>query len=245
MSTTDNHRSWAAHYDEVNRRCFGVYYDELTRQTLRQISTLGPKLRIADFGAGTGRLSIPLAAQGHTVTAIEPSQAMLEQLQAKNTSGAIKTYHASLSSYSGPGGHDLALAVFTVIAYILNPEELDASFTKAAQSLGPDGALLIDIPRPVLFSDNHARADGLTRDITFTSLGNNLYNYQESTELVIENGTFNYQDEFRLRYWTTDEVRNSLSKAGLEVSEDWSNHFPIAGADYWLCKSRREYRYLA
>lgn len=40
MSTTDNHRSWAKHYDEVNRRCFGKYYDELTLQTLQQIGGL-------------------------------------------------------------------------------------------------------------------------------------------------------------------------------------------------------------
>ncbi len=236
MSTTDNHRSWAKHYDEVNRRCFGEYYDQLTKQTLEQIGRLGAGLRIADFGAGTGRLAIPLAAAGHQVTAIEPSKAMLEQLEAKPTHGRIQTYHASLSSYAGPGGHDLALAVFTVIAYILTPEDLVAAFTNASKALNPQGALLIDVPRPMLFGDNHVRRDDLARIINLTSLGHNRYKYEESTELMTSEGPITYQDSFELRYWTQDEVRASLSAAGLTVTEDWSARFPMAGAEYWLCK---------
>ncbi len=236
MSTTDNHRSWAKHYDEVNRRCFSEYYDQLTKQTLEQIGRLGAGLRIADFGAGTGRLAIPLAAAGHQVTAIEPSKAMLEQLEAKPTHGRIQTYHASLSSYAGPGGHDLALAVFTVIAYILTPEDLVAAFTNAAKALNPQGALLIDVPRPMLFGDNHVRRDDLARIINFTPLGHNRYKYEESTQLTTSEGPITYQDSLELRYWTQDEVRAGLSASGLTVTEDWSARFPMAGAEYWLCK---------
>ena len=239
MSTSDNHRSWAKYYDEVNRRCFGEYYDQLTRQTLHQIRSLGKKLRIADFGAGTGRLSIALSELGHEVTAIEPSKAMLEQLQAKDTLELVQTHHASLSSYGGLGGYDLALAVFTVIAYILTPEDLAASFANASKSLRPDGALLIDVPSSALFRDNHARSAGLTRDITFTPLGNSLFNYHESTELTTNDGLVSYEDSFTLRHWTTDEVRAAITEAGLTVAEDWSDRFPMAGAEYWLCKKTR------
>lgn len=239
MSTADNHRSWAKYYDEVNRRCFGEYYDQLTQQTLQQIGTLGPKLRIADFGAGTGRLSAPLTELGHQVTAIEPSMAMFEQLQAKNTLGRIQAHHASLSSYAGPGGHDLALAVFTVIAYILTPEELTASFANAAKALNPDGALLIDVPRPVLFRDNLAQATGLKRNITFTALGERLYKYEEATSLETPEGIVHYKDSFTLRYWESEEIKQALVNASLQVSEDWSHRFPMAGAEYWLCRARK------
>lgn len=236
MSRTDNHRSWAKYYDEVNRKCFGEYYEQLTQQTLEQIGRLGVGLRIADFGAGTGRLAIPLAAAGHQVTAIEPSKAMLEELEAKPSHGRVQTCHASLSSYAGPGGHDLALAVFTVIAYLLTPEDLVAAFANAAKALNPQGALLIDVPRPMLFGDNHVRRDDLIRIINFTSLGHNRYKYEESTELMTSEGPITYQDSFELRYWTQDEVRAALSAAGLTVTEDWSARFPMAGAEYWLCK---------
>lgn len=236
MSRTDNHRSWAKYYDEVNRRCFGEHYEQLTQQTLEQIGRLGSSLRIADFGAGTGRLAIPLAAAGHKVTAIEPSKAMLEQLEAKPKHGRIHSHHASLSSYDGPGGHDLALAVFTVIAYILTPKDLVAAFANAAKALNQQGALLIDVPRPLLFGNNHVRREGFTRIINFTLLGHNCYRYEETTELTTHQGPTKYQDCFELRYWTQDEVRAALSAAGFTVTEDWSARFPMAGADYWLCR---------
>ena len=235
MSTNDNHRSWAKHYDEVNRQCFGEFYDQLTHQTLEQIGTLGRGLRIADFGAGTGRLSLPLTELGHDVSAIEPSEAMLEQLQAKDHAGRIRTYHASLSTYDGPGQHDLALAVFTVIAYILTPEELTASFANAARALSPEGRLLIDVPRRILYNSSKVQKRGLTRDITFTPVVGNLFTYSENTTLETPTGPFDYADQFTLRYWTKEEVRTALNQAGLQVKADWSDAFTAAGAEYWLC----------
>ena len=82
---SDNHSTWAKYYDEVNRECFGVYYDQLTDQTLNTINGFGDNLRIIDFGAGTGRLSIPLS-RNHRVTAVEPSESMLQQLKLKDSS---------------------------------------------------------------------------------------------------------------------------------------------------------------
>jgi len=75
-----NHSTWAKYYDEVNRECFGIYYDQLTELTLSTINSIGDNLSIVDFGAGTGRLSIPLS-RNHRVTAVEPSASMLQQLQ--------------------------------------------------------------------------------------------------------------------------------------------------------------------
>ena len=121
MSANDNHRSWAKHYDAVNRMCFGRYYDELTRQTLAQINTLGSNLRIADFGAGTGRLSLPLASAGHSVTAIEPSQAMLEQLAAKDTAGQISKHNSTMAGRKTGSGrtHNLPEPKLALISRFL------------------------------------------------------------------------------------------------------------------------------
>jgi 2-polyprenyl-3-methyl-5-hydroxy-6-metoxy-1,4-benzoquinol methylase len=243
MSANDNHRSWAKHYDAVNRMCFGRFYDELTRQTLAQINTLGSNLRIADFGAGTGRLSLPLASTGHSVTAIEPSQAMLEQLAAKDTAGQISKHNSTIAGYTGPGGHDLAIAVFTVIAYITTEQELVDSFRKVAETIKPGGAFLLDIPRQVLFSDNYVEKVGLVRDITFTQTSLNHYTYQEKTRLDTADGVFTYEDTFPLRYWTTTEVEKALHEAGLKRTKDWSHHFPMAGAEYWLYSREVEVSY--
>jgi SAM-dependent methyltransferase len=236
---TGNHGSWATVYDEVNRRCFGHHYDELTILTLAKIQELGDKQVIVDFGAGTGRLSIPLAKAGHKeVIAVEPSAAMLEQLRIKAAGiDSMRIYKKTLgtSGYLTGGGADLALAVFTVIAYILTPEELTQSFTNARRELKAEGKLLIDIPSEDLFRDSRVTQDGLDRKITFTPLGANLYDYEETTTLSDNGIETKYDDKFRLRYWTEEEVKAALHEAGLEILEDWSKHFPKAGAEYWLC----------
>jgi SAM-dependent methyltransferase len=235
---TGNHGSWATVYDEVNRRCFGHHYDELTILTLAKIQELGDKQVIVDFGAGTGRLSIPLAKAGHKVIAVEPSAAMLEQLRIKAAGiDSMRIYKKTLGTSGNltGGGADLALAVFTVIAYIITPAELIQSFTNAGRCLKAKGKLLIDIPSEALFRDRHVTLDGLDRKITFTPLGANLYDYEETTTLSDNGIETKYDDKFRLRYWTEEEVKAALHEAGLEILEDWSGHFPMAGAEYWLC----------
>ncbi|MCG7849777.1 MAG: class I SAM-dependent methyltransferase [ANME-2 cluster archaeon] len=54
-----------------------------TERTQRQIATLElkPEYTVLDVGAGTGRLSIPIAKQVKSVTAVDPSKGMLACLQ--------------------------------------------------------------------------------------------------------------------------------------------------------------------
>ena len=72
------HDSWASVYELAYRRSFGTFYKQLTDLTLQTIKEYLPMgSSIIDFGAGTGRLSIPLAKKGYKVTAVEPSEAMM------------------------------------------------------------------------------------------------------------------------------------------------------------------------
>jgi len=48
-----------------------------------------PPAKIVDFGAGTGRLSIPLSRKGFDVTAVEPCENMLNQLKRKDVAGLV------------------------------------------------------------------------------------------------------------------------------------------------------------
>jgi 2-polyprenyl-3-methyl-5-hydroxy-6-metoxy-1,4-benzoquinol methylase len=65
------HDSWADYYDlvfsDIDRD-----YTKLTLDTIKSILPDGGT--IIDFGAGTGRISIPLAKNGYSVTAIEQSK---------------------------------------------------------------------------------------------------------------------------------------------------------------------------
>ena len=59
---TRPHASWADAYDRLYQRSFSSFYDELTQLTLDSIQEFtSPASRIVDFGAGTGRITLPLA----------------------------------------------------------------------------------------------------------------------------------------------------------------------------------------
>jgi 2-polyprenyl-3-methyl-5-hydroxy-6-metoxy-1,4-benzoquinol methylase len=93
---TTPHDAWAHAYDAIYEGSFGSFYTNLTAETLACLGELAvPPAHIVDFGAGTGRLSIPLARQGYSVIAVEPSAAMLEQLRAKAEGAglAMETHH--------------------------------------------------------------------------------------------------------------------------------------------------------
>ncbi len=80
------HDSWAKVYDEVYERSFKILYKPLTQETLKLLIEEADKgCKIIDFGAGTGRLSLPLSELGYDITAVDPSLEMLKILQSKET----------------------------------------------------------------------------------------------------------------------------------------------------------------
>jgi 2-polyprenyl-3-methyl-5-hydroxy-6-metoxy-1,4-benzoquinol methylase len=71
------HSSWADVYDLVYEHSFRNFYHELTNVTLSVIEDrVNSNSRIVDFGAGTGRLSIPLSKKGFDVVAVDPCEEM-------------------------------------------------------------------------------------------------------------------------------------------------------------------------
>jgi len=83
------HASWADVYDLAYEHSFGEFYARLTDKTIEWVAErVRPPAAIVDFGAGAGRLSVPLAAMGFDVTAVDPCAAMLGQLEEMKSQGA-------------------------------------------------------------------------------------------------------------------------------------------------------------
>ncbi len=218
---------------------FGELYRRLTSSALHlvqdRVATGGS---IVDFGAGCGRLALPLQALGYDVTAVEPSGPMAAELR-RRSGDALKIVQAPMRQYrSGDRHHDCALCVFTVVAYLLDPAELRASFEAAASCLRPGGLFLVDIPHHSVFEGFEVETGEIIRNVEFAPLSDSSYTYSEKTVLRTADGQVSFEDRFTLRRWRREEIEEALDAAGFEAEAEVDETFSGFGADYVLMRRR-------
>jgi SAM-dependent methyltransferase len=231
------HDSWAEFYDQIYEETFDTFYGWLTTQALGTIGGIvGQSSRILDIGAGTGRLAIPLAARGHRVTAVEPSGAMLTVLRRKaaNAGLDIATIGTPMKGFAGDGSFDLAICVFSVIAYVLTEDDLDASFKAVASGLRPGGLLLLDVPNRGVFGSDDVKTPNVERRMSVTPRDGDTFTFVEDTRVKRDGEWVHVHDEFGIRFWPVRRVRTALARAGLTLEQDFTTAFSAAGANYWL-----------
>ena len=220
---------------------FGAIYDRLTSSALAEIrDRVTPPASIVDFGAGCGRLAVPLAELGYRITAVEPSGAMLRQLRSRSANLDIDLVASPMQEYQADRPHDFALCVFTVIAYLLDEQSLAAGMASAARSLAPGGLLLLDVPHPEVFESFDYDSGEIIRHVEIDGEGDTVYDYREDTALRNGDGTTSrYQDHFRIRRWTSEEVLAALDSVGFVRAVDVAARFSGLGADYLLMRRSR------
>ena len=98
-----------------------------------------PPARVLDMGAGTGFLSLLLAAQGYQVTAADFAPAMLDRLQAKATERGLEIETVAADAEHPPAG-DFAVVVERHLLWTL-PDPARA--LAAWHAVAPDGRLVL------------------------------------------------------------------------------------------------------
>jgi len=231
------HDAWAEVYDLVYAEEFGALLDRLTDRTLELVGTLAkPPAAVVDFGAGTGRLAIPLASAHYQVVAVEPSAAMLDCLAGKPGGDAVRRVVSRMQDFAGDVRFDLALCVFGVLSYLTTPAQLDAGLAAVRASLGPEGKVLLDLPHAALFRDRQVRKPHVMRSVRMKALGDGLFSYRDRIE-VLDPPTGRpircFEDSFDIRAWSRGELEAAAARIGLRVEADVTHRIPGSGAS-WL-----------
>jgi SAM-dependent methyltransferase len=135
-------------YEYRRRRADVLFYRELARRRGAD--------RILELGAGTGRVTVPLARDGRQVVAVDRSEAMLARLRARiarlpaSVAGRITPVAGDLRSFSVGGRFPLVIAAFNVLEHLYTRTEVDACLQRVAAHLSPGGALAFDVQLPDL-----------------------------------------------------------------------------------------------
>jgi SAM-dependent methyltransferase len=109
---------------------------------------------VLEYGAGAGRVTLPLARAGAEVLAVDRSGAMRRRLKERLAAAPPKVAErvtvraGDMRSFQSGRRFSLVLATFNVVAHL--PERTDVArwLSRVREQLAPGGQLLFDVPLP-------------------------------------------------------------------------------------------------
>jgi SAM-dependent methyltransferase len=180
--------------------------------------------RVLDVGCGTGTLALLLAADGRTVTGVDPAAASLDVARAKPGADAVTWLHGDASTLP-PLQVDLATMTGNVAQVLLTDDAWAATLRGIHDALVPGGHLVLETRRPEAraWEGWAAGPDHQVRDVPGVGRVEERFAVTEvALPLVSFASTFRFPDGTEavststLRFRTLDEVRDSLAAAGLD-----------------------------
>lgn len=218
----DYGRVWASDYD----RLFDGRED--LAPVCRAVSSLAPGGDVLEFGVGTGRVAVPLAAAGLRVTGVDASPEMLELLVRRPGAQAVTPVLGDFVEVDLGESFDVVLIAFSTLFLVPDQDAQIAVLANAARHLRPGGHVLVEA-----FVPDHSRwVRG--QNVSVAELGNDRAVFKLSThdpvaqritvqDVVLENGTVTLRPN-RLRYAWPSELDAMARAAGLRFvrrTADW------------------------
>ncbi|WP_454048667.1 class I SAM-dependent methyltransferase [Cellulomonas sp. Marseille-Q8402] len=181
---------------------------------------------VLDVGCGTGSLAVLLAADGLTVTGVDPAAASLDVARAKPGAGRVTWLHGDATTLP-PLAVDLATMTGNVAQVFLDDRAWAATLRGVHDALAPGGHVVLETRRPEARAWETWTAEAGTerRDVpgvgtverTFevTAVDLPLVSFREHYRLP--GGGPEVVSRSTLRFRSLDEVVASLGDAGLRA----------------------------
>jgi len=189
---------------------------------LAELAGQGPAL---ELGIGTGRVALPLAANGVEVHGIDVSEAMVEQLRAKPGGEAVTVTMGDFADLPVEGSYPLVYVVFNTFFSLLTQDEQVRCFAAVADHLAPGGAFVLElfVPDPALHPGGQSVR---TRHLGLDMARLDLALHDPVTQRVDFNNVLLTTDGLHLlpgsiRYAWPAELDLMAKLAGLRLRERW------------------------
>ncbi len=183
--------------------------------------------RALELGIGTGRIAIPLAAQGVDVHGIDSSRAMLERLRAKPGGDTITVTVGDMADVAVDGEFALVFIVFNTFFMLGSQAEQVRCLRNVAARLAPDGRFLLhafvpDTSRIERGQDLSVREAGLDRVRLDASTYNAVEQRLETTQVRITEAGIRLVHA-KLRFAFPPELDLMAELAGLTLESRWGS----------------------
>lgn len=202
----------------------GAAYDRRYEGRTEDIEFYGRVARdaetILEYGAGTGRLTLPLARSGKKVLAVDLSSAMLRvlderlSLEDKSVRSRVVTQVGDMRTFSTQRKFDLVVVGFHTFCHLYSRADVVAFLARVREHLKPGGVLALDVPVPRIDSAGY---ESLAQ-VCITEMDG-----PRGPELLTQ------------RWYQPEEVRMHLSYGGFERVRffgDFSREAPSEDTDF-------------
>ncbi|SET65408.1 Methyltransferase domain-containing protein [Salinibacillus kushneri] len=224
-----SYQKFAQVYDQLMSE---APYDLWVHFTLEMIKQHRPDAKsILDIGCGTGEISLRLNTIGFDVTGVDLSEDMLAMAQNKNTN--VTWVKQDIRSLETPVPYDVAISFCDVINYIVEEEDIIASFNKVYWQLNDDGLFMFDVHsenyvHEVLADQTFAEVRDDVSYIWFCDQGDFPSSVEHDLTFFIKNEHNDYAryDEYHVqRTFPIEFYKRTAEKAGFKVLGIYSDFF--------------------
>ncbi len=120
--------------------------------------------RVLELGAGTGRVTVPLARRGFIMTGLEVSPVMLERARARSErEGAnVRWMNADMREFDLNERFPLIIAPFNTLMHLYTLDDQDRAFERIRAHLEPGGVFAFDLYQPRFGPEGVLRHEGET-----------------------------------------------------------------------------------
>ena len=218
-----SYKEFSYFYDYFN---YNADYDKLFRHIRAMASGQGVKTGIVcDLGCGTGELAFRFNRAGYNVIAVDNSDEMLDVLFDKRDEEQaynIQILKQDITELDMFGTVDLFTCTFDTVNHLEGADSVQKLFDKVSLFMHPDGVFIFDM------NTQYKHTEVLKNEV-FDFIDeeadchwqNTLYADENRTKISItindKHAGEQYHEEFFEYYYSLDEVKTMLKKAGLEI----------------------------